>query len=163
MTERRKLALIVAMGRGRVIGRDGGLPWRIPEDLRHFKETTWGHTILMGRRTFESIGRPLPGRRSIVLSRTPEFAPEGVEVARGLDEALERAWAEDEMPFVVGGGAVYAEALPRATHLYLTEVDQAAKGDTFFPEFDEAAWVERWRREGRTPGVLFRLLERRGA
>ncbi|MFG0319108.1 MAG: dihydrofolate reductase, partial [Planctomycetota bacterium JB042] len=107
-----RLTLIAALGPGRLIGRDGGLPWRLPADLRRFKERTIGHVVVMGRRTFESIGRPLPRRRNLVLSRDPSFAPEGATVVRSLDEALDAA-ADAEEVFVIGGAAVYAEALPR--------------------------------------------------
>ncbi len=155
---RRGLAIIVAMTRSRVIGNEGGLPWRLPEDLRHFKETTMGHAIIMGRKTHESIGRPLPGRRNIVVSRTPGIAFAGCEAATSLDEAIALARTTDALPMVIGGAELYALALPRATRLYLTDVLDDVAGDTYFPAFDTEAFVETSRRSGE--GVVFRTLER---
>lgn len=126
-----RLALIVAVARNRVIGKDGGLPWRIPEDLKHFKKTTLGHAIIMGRRTFESIGRPLPGRRSIVVSREPEARFEGCEAAHSFGDALALARETDDRPFVIGGASLYEEALPSATEIHLTRIDRDIDGDTF--------------------------------
>ena len=137
------VTLLAAVGRNRVIGRDNDLPWRLPDDLAHFKAVTMGHTLVMGRRTFDSIGRPLPGRRTVVVTRQADWSAEGVEVAHSLPEALQRAVADgDTEVFVVGGGQVYAEALPVATRLLLTEVDQSPEGDTLFPEVDPADWSE---------------------
>ncbi|RMG12375.1 MAG: dihydrofolate reductase [Deltaproteobacteria bacterium] len=158
---REPLALIVAVGRHRVIGKAGDLPWHLPEDLKHFKATTMGHALIMGRRTFDSIGRPLPGRRCIVVSRQADLAIPGAEVAHSLEAAIALARRTDPMPFVIGGGMLYEAALPLATHLYLTEVDRAVDGDTYFPEIDEGQWQERWRRSAETEGLVFRLLERR--
>lgn len=135
-----RLTLVVARARHGVIGRDNTLPWHLPEDLQHFKATTMGHPILMGRRTFESIGRPLPGRRSIVLSRDPGWAREGCERAGSLDEAIALCAGLPEA-FVVGGAAVYAQALPRADRLIVTEVDLEVDGDAWFPAIDPAAWA----------------------
>ncbi|MBJ71753.1 MAG: diacylglycerol kinase [Sandaracinus sp.] len=159
------LALIAAVGRGGVIGRsDGhfGLPWHLPEDLAHFKRLTKGHAILMGRRTHEAIGRPLPKRRNIVLTRDPAARFEGCEVAHDLDAALALC-ADDPLPFVIGGANVYAQALERCTVLYLTEVDREAAGDVRFPAFDREAFQEVERRAGETEGVTFVTLRRRGA
>jgi dihydrofolate reductase len=128
-----KLALIVAIGRNSVIGTQGKLPWHISEDLQRFKRLTTGHAVLMGRKTFESIGRPLPHRRFIVLSSTP--LP-GVETFRSIDTAL-AALADQERVFVIGGGTVYAALLPRADELYLTLVDRTVDGDTFFPPYED--------------------------
>jgi len=154
------LALIAAYDRNRVIGRDGDLPWHHPEDLGHFKQTTLGHAIIHGRRSYESFGRPLPGRRNIVVTRNPDFSAEGCTVVHDLDKAIEEAYREDDFPFVCGGSRIYAEALPRVTRMYLTEIDETHDGDTHFPEFDEDDWEEIDRRES---GVLtFRTLERRG-
>ncbi len=139
------IALIVAMAENGVIGRDNRLPWHLPADLRHFKRLTLGKPVIMGRKTFESIGRPLPGRTNIVLTRQPGFAPAGVRVAASLDAALAMAEAQaradgvDEV-MVIGGAAVYAEALPRADRLYLTRVQLAVDGDARFPEPDPASW-----------------------
>ena len=132
------LTLIVAMGENRVIGRDGALPWRLPADLARFKRLTMGHALLVGRKTWESIGRPLPGRDMIVISRTLEAAPAGTRLARSLDEAI--ALGGDGELFVAGGGEIYREALPRARRIHLTRVADSPPGDTFFPPFDESAF-----------------------
>jgi len=134
-----KISLLVAMAENRVIGRDGGLPWHLSADLKRLKKLTLRHTVIMGRKTFESIGRPLPKRRSIVLSRDPAYAPTGVEAAESLEAALALAAGEDEV-FVLGGAGVYAQALPRADRLYLTRVHAEVDGDVFLPEVDLSAW-----------------------
>ena len=134
-----ELVVVAAMARGRVIGRDGDMPWHLPADLAHFKALTLGHPVLMGRRTFESIGRPLPGRLNIVISRSRPQLPEGVQLAAGLDEAVGLAQAAERL-MVIGGGQIYAEALPLAQRLELTLIDAEIDGDTFFPEFDPADW-----------------------
>lgn len=154
------LALVVAVARNGVIGKDGGLPWRLPEDLKHFRAVTTGHAIVMGRKTWDSIGRPLPQRRSIVVTRDPSFAAAGAEVAHDLGAALDLAFATDDEPRVIGGGQIYAAALPLATALYLTEVDQDVDGDVHFPAFDRAAFREVSRRAGETAGVTFVELRR---
>jgi len=134
-----KVSLIAAMAKNRAIGVNNGLPWRLPADQRYFKAKTMGHSLIMGRRTFESIGeRPLPGRKTIVVSRRRDYAPPGVEVARSLDEALSRA--EGDEVFVAGGEEIFRQTLDRADRLYLTPIDKDFPGDTFFPEFDESAW-----------------------
>lgn len=158
MAAREPLALIAAVAENGVIGRAGGLPWHLPEDLRHFRRVTTGHAIIMGRRTWESIGRPLPKRRNIVVSRRLAEAPPGVELARDLDEALRMARQTDREPIVIGGAALYAAALPRATRLYLTEVHRRVEGDTYFPAFDRGEWREVERREGE--GATYVTLER---
>jgi dihydrofolate reductase len=132
------LTLIAAMDRNRAIGKGGRLPWHLPDDLRRFKALTLGHTVLMGRKTFESIGRPLPGRRNVVLTRNPNFQVEGVEVVSTLEAGL----AGGEI-MVIGGGEVYTLALPLARRMWLTLVDTEIIGaDTFFPEFDPSLWRE---------------------
>ena len=136
----RRLTLIAAYGENRVIGDRGTIPWHLPEDFAHFKAETLGHTLVMGRLTHESIGRPLPGRRTIVMTRDPGWHDEGVEVAHGLDEAL--ALAADDEVYVAGGAQVYALALPRATHQVLTEVHLAPRGDAFYPDVDPGEWHE---------------------
>jgi len=146
-----KVSLIAAMAKNRTIGLDNALPWHLPADQRYFKAKTMGHSLVMGRRTFESIGeRPLPGRKTIVVSRRRDYAPPGVEVARSLDEALARA--EGEEVFVAGGEEIFREALPRAHRLYLTRIERDFPGDTFFPELDESAWrlLDRERHEATT-------------
>ena len=134
-----KISLLVAVSENRIIGKGGGLPWHLPADLKRFKRLTLGHAVIMGRRTFESIGRPLPKRRSIVLSRDPAYAPAGAETAAGLDAALALAAGEDEV-FVIGGSEVFAEALPRADRLYLTRVHAEVEGDVVFDGLDLGAW-----------------------
>ncbi|MEM1246364.1 MAG: dihydrofolate reductase [Acidobacteriota bacterium] len=134
-----QLSLIAAIAHDRVIGRDGDLPWRLSSDLRRFKTLTRGHPIIMGRRTHESIGRALPGRLNLVLSRTVRERP-GVTVLPDLETALERAQGESDLVFVIGGSAVYAAALDKATRLDLTWVDARVSGDAFFPKFDVDAW-----------------------
>lgn len=143
-----KIALIVAMARGGVIGRDNGLPWHLSEDLRHFKAMTLGKPVIMGRKTWDSIGRPLPGRTSIVISGNPSLAlPAGVLLADSLDAALARGidiatrdGAAECM--VIGGATIYREALPRAERIYLTEIELDTPGDAFFPPLDPGAWRE---------------------
>ena len=130
--------LIAAVGSNGVIGRDNDLPWRIGEDLRHFKELTLGQTLVMGRKTYDSIGRPLPGRRTVVVTRQPDWAVDGVEVAHSLQAALELADGKDV--YVAGGGEIYRQALPHADRLELTEVDQSPEGDVTFPVFDRSVW-----------------------
>ena len=140
-----RVSIIVAMASRRVMGRCGRLPWRLSADLKRFKALTMGHHLIMGRKTFESIGRPLPGRTSIVLTRQsmPElakkFGASGVLTAASLDDALRQAQGDDEV-FVVGGAEIYALALPRVERLYVTWVDADVEGDTFFPELDWREW-----------------------
>ena len=135
------ISLIVARARNGVIGRNGTLPWRLPEDLAHFKRTTTGHSVIMGRRTWESIGRPLPGRRNIVVTRNSGFAAPGAETAADLDAALALCAGEAEV-FVIGGAQLYAEALPRAQRLVVTEIDADFEGDTYWPSLDRTHWHE---------------------
>jgi dihydrofolate reductase len=138
------LSLIAAVARNGAIGKDNALLWRLPEDLKFFKRTTLGCPVLMGRKTFESIGRPLPGRRNIVITRNRDWRHEGIEVAHSLDDALALVQTEARV-FMIGGGELYAQALPRADELVLTEVDADFDGDTFFPEWDRQAFTERSR------------------
>lgn len=152
------LALIVALAKNRGIGLRGALPWHVPEDLKRFKALTTGHAILMGRATHESIGRPLPGRKNLVITRSDRAFP-GCERAGSLDEALALC-ADDPMPFVIGGAQLYAEALPRVTHLFLTELDREVEADTFFPPLVAGQWREVRRAPGETAGVTFVDLER---
>jgi len=136
-----RITLIVARARNGVIGRDGKLPWRLPEDLAFFKRTTMGHPIVMGRRTWESIGRPLPGRRNIVVSRQAGLVADGAETAAGLDAALRLCDGSADV-FVIGGAQLYADALPHADRLIVTEIDADFEGDTFWPRPDAAQWRE---------------------
>lgn len=137
-----QLTIIVAMTPERVIGRQGELPWRLPADLARFKRLTMGHPLIMGRKTFESIGRPLPGRTSIVLSRDQSFETEGVLTAVCLDNAIELAARSPgcDEAFVVGGGEVYEQALPRADRLLITLVKTHAEGDAWFPVISSDDW-----------------------
>ena len=156
------LALIVAVARKGVIGKDGGLPWHVSEDLKHFKKTTSGHAIIMGRKTYDSIGRPLPKRRNIVVTRQADGEFPGCERAASLDEAIALARSTDPCPFIIGGASLYEEALPIATEIHLTTIDEDVDGDTCFPG-DMSAFEEVESRAGETPGVVFRLLRRRPA
>lgn len=141
-----RISLIAAVARNGVIGRDGGMPWHLPDELRHFKDTTMGHTLVMGRRTFDSIGRALPGRRTVVVTRDPSWQHAGVEAAHSFAEAIALAGPADEV-FVAGGAQVYAEAMPFAHRLVITEVDAEPEGDTWFP-----AWArDEWREVSREP------------
>jgi dihydrofolate reductase len=154
--------MVVARADNGVIGRDGGLPWHLPADLRHFKAVTLGKPIVMGRRTFKSIGRPLPGRHNIVLTRG-DWTADGVTVVAGLPAALGAAGAGEVA--IIGGATVYAAALPLVGRVYLTEVHATPAGDTVLPAFDPAAWVETTRDDhagdGDAPGYSFVTLERR--
>ncbi len=167
---RTRIALICAMARNRVIGHHNALPWRLPADLKHFRELTTGHPLLMGRKTFESLGRPLPNRTNIVLTSQHDFAPPGALVAHSLEQALALATAhvapaKPEI-FVIGGENLYAQMLPHADRLYLTEVAAAPEGDAWFPPFDQEAWQELEQRahpadDKNTYACVFRLLERK--
>jgi dihydrofolate reductase len=136
-----RISLIVAMARNGVIGRDNALPWRLPADLQRFKSLTMGHPIIMGRKTWESIGRPLPGRANIVLTRLAGFAAPGCTVA-GSPEAAIAACGDAAEAFVIGGAEIYRAFLDRASRLEVTEIDADVPGDTVFPEFDRALWRE---------------------
>ena len=135
------LALIAAVAENGVIGAKGGLPWRLPDELAHFKRTTLGKPVLMGRRTFASLGRALPGRTNVVLSRDLGFAAPDALVARDLDAALALVRGAPEV-MVIGGAALYAEALPRADRIYLTRVRARPEGDVWFPKLEPADWRE---------------------
>ena len=159
------LCLIAAVAENGVIGRDNRLPWRIPEDLRRFRAITLGHPVVMGRRTWDSLGKALPGRANIVVSANPDLRDEGAEAMPDLATALARARAlagPDAPVFVIGGARLYAEALPLARRLYLTRVHRAYPGDAFFPAFDAANWreVEREDHPESDPPFSFLVLER---
>jgi dihydrofolate reductase len=144
-----KVSLVAAVARGGVIGNEGGIPWRLPEDVAQFKELTTGHAVVMGRRTWDSIAarfRPLPDRRNVVVTRDPEWQGEGAERAGSVEEAL-ALLAGEEHVFVIGGAEIYAAALPHADELVLTEIDLEVEGDTFFPDWDRASFDEESRRE----------------
>ena len=158
------VVLVAAYDRNRAIGRYGGIPWHLPEDFAHFKQVTMGHTLLMGRATWDSIGRPLPGRTTVVVTRDPQWSAgehaDAVHVAHSVPEALELAASLPGDVMVVGGGQVYVETLPVATHQVLTEVDLEVEGaDTFYPAYPTEEWVETRREPGE--GIEFVWLERR--
>jgi dihydrofolate reductase len=135
------IALIVAMAQNRVIGKDNRMPWRLPADLAYFKRATMGHPVVMGRKTYESIGKPLPGRRNIILTRDPDFRAEGCEIYHSIGEVLALAQAdEDQELFIIGGDSVYSAFFPYADRLYLTLLEQYFAGDAFFPEIDPRKW-----------------------
>ncbi len=135
-----KIAMIAAMANKRVIGKDNQMPWHLPEDLRHFKAMTLGKPVVMGRKTFESIGRPLPGRHNIVISRQADLVIEGVSCVTSFEQALALAGDVEEV-IVMGGGQLYQTLLPRADKLYLTQIDLDVEGDTYFPHWDDGSWM----------------------
>ena len=158
-----RLSLIVAMAKNRTIGLDGAMPWHIPEDLKFFKRVTMGHPVIMGRKTYQSIGAALPGRTNIVVTRNKDFEAADADVVHDLSEALtkakatEKLWRPDggrEEIFVIGGADIYGQALPEAQRIYMTEVHQEHPGDAFFPELAEGEWKEtdRQDRDPETPG-----------
>jgi dihydrofolate reductase len=143
-----RLTLVAAYAAGRVIGADGAIPWRIPEDFAHFKAVTMGGTLVMGRATFDSIGRALPGRTTVVVTRDPDWSADGVLVAHSVEEALALAAEQPGETYVAGGAQIYRQTLPLATHQVLTEVEAEVEGDTFYPDFDRSEWVETRRESG---------------
>ena len=158
-----RLSLIVAMAKNRTIGLDGAMPWHIPEDLKFFKRVTMGHPVIMGRKTYQSIGAALPGRTNIVVTRNKDFEAADADVVHDLSEALTKAKATEELwrpdggreeIFVIGGADIYGQALPEAQRIYMTEVHQEHSGDAFFPELAEGEWKEtdRQDRDPETPG-----------
>ena len=138
-----KLSMIAAMGKNRVIGKDNDMPWHLPADLQHFKKTTLGSPIIMGRKTYDSIGRPLPGRLNIILSRNSDLEIEGCRVVHSLDEAIALAEKEksDEV-FITGGAHLYHTFLEKADRLYITLIDENFEGDTYFPDYTQLNWLE---------------------
>lgn len=144
----RPLTLVAAVSRNGIIGRGGQLPWDLPEDRAHFRRVTLGHAVIMGRRTWDETGRPLEGRRNIVVSRSGDVSGTGREVARSFDEALAAARTTDPDPMVIGGEEIFRLALPHATRLILTELDFDADGEARFPPFDRGEWTVVERRRG---------------
>jgi dihydrofolate reductase len=143
------ISLLAAVARGGVIGRDGGIPWRLPEDMVRFRELTTGHPVVMGRKTWESLPdgfRPLPGRGNIVVTRNPDWSAQGADRAGSVEDALELVESEPRA-FVIGGGEIYAAALPHADELLLTEIDADVEGDTTFPVWDRDEFEETSREE----------------
>ncbi|MBI1175452.1 MAG: dihydrofolate reductase [Sideroxydans sp.] len=155
MNPAENVSIIVAMAANRTIGIDNTLPWRCPEDLRHFKALTMGHHMIMGRKTFDSIGKPLPGRTTVVVTRNQTLAIAGCVVAHSLPEAI-AACSGDEEIFIVGGAELYAQALPLTRTLYITEIQMNVAGDAHFPEFEPNEWIEvsRDRHSQETPQPL---------
>jgi dihydrofolate reductase len=140
------ISIIVAMDRNRGIGIENRLPWRLSADLKRFRELTMGHHLIVGRKTYESIGKPLPGRQMIVVTRDPDYRAEGCIVLHSLNDAIETAAARGENEvFICGGAEIYRKALARAGTLYLTQVDAEVDADTFFPEMDWTQWIEKER------------------
>ena len=136
------ISIIAAMGRNRAIGYQNTLPWRLPTDLQRFKQLTLGHHMIMGRKTFESIGRPLPGRTSIIITRKKDFQAEGCFIAHSLDAAIALAKSRGEQEaFIIGGAEIYAQALSKSDRMYLTMVEAEPEAEAFFPAFDENLWT----------------------
>lgn len=162
-----RVSLVVAMDRKRGIGAGGKIPWHISSDLRNFKALTMGHALIMGRKTYESIGRPLPGREMIVISRNPAFQASGCIVLRSLDEALEftRKRCDAEV-FIIGGGDIFRQALPLADRIYLTLVDAETAADTYFPDIKMDEWnvIDTWQvsnSPGDDYGYVYQVLEKK--
>jgi len=143
----RRVVLVAAVADNDVIGAAGGIPWHLSEDLKHFRRITTGNTVVMGRTTFESIGRPLPNRTNVVVTRNRDWTQEGVLVAHDVAGAIAQAQAYDGDVMVIGGAQIYAAAMPVATHQILTEVHQSPDGDTHYPAWDRGDWVEEKREE----------------
>lgn len=133
------ISIVVAHATNRAIGKNNQLLWHLPNDLKFFKKITTGHTVIMGRKTFQSIGKPLPNRRNIVITRSQHFQAEGIEVVASIEEALQICKCEDEI-FFIGGGEIYRQILPRTHRIFLTQVQTSIDGDTFFPELDLNEW-----------------------
>ena len=137
----KKISIIVAMSKNRVIGVKNSLPWHISEDLKRFKRLTTGYPIIMGRKTFESIGKPLPERRNIVVSRNQNLKVQDVEVVKSIEDAL-KICSSENLIYIIGGEQIYNLAMPYANNIHLTEVNKEVEGDAFFPEFDKKEWKE---------------------
>ena len=155
MKKENKVSIIVAMAQNRTIGINNTLPWRIPEDLQHFKALTMGHHMIMGRKTFDSIGKPLPGRTTVVVTRNRNLKIDGCIITHSLEEAIAACSKDDEI-FIVGGAELYAQAMPLTDTLNITEIQQDVEGDAHFPEFDKNMWheVARERRNQSEPQAL---------
>jgi dihydrofolate reductase len=135
------ISFLLAASENNVIGKDNKLPWHLPNDLKFFKNTTWGMPVIMGRKTFESFGKPLSGRRNIVITRNKDWKAEGVEIAGSIDEAVELAKQSDVKEiFIIGGGEIFKTYFPKADRIYLTRIHHSFDGDAFFPAIDEKEW-----------------------
>ncbi len=142
-----RLSILVAMAKNRIIGKNNALPWYLPADLKHFKSLTMGHTIIMGRKTYESIGKPLPGRKNIIVTRRTDFRVNGATVVHSLDVAFgaHKSGAfsdQDDENFIIGGADLYRQTIALSQRMYITEIQHAFDGDTYFPEFDRSEWCE---------------------
>ena len=155
------LAWVVAAARGGVIGHAGGMPWHFPEDLKHFRRVTLGHSVIMGRKTYESIGRPLPQRRNLVITRRADLVCPGVEVFSDVESAVAAARATDEAPRIIGGGEIYRATASQVTEVFRTDIDEDFPGDTWLPPLDEGSWDVVERTAALTPGLTFVHLQRR--
>ena len=137
------VSLVAAVAENNVLGKENQLPWHLPADLKYFKQLTTGHHVLMGRKTWESIGKPLPNRVSLVVSRSEDFKAEGATVAQSIEEGIDTARKADETElFIIGGGEIFRLAMPLADRIYLTRIDHYFEGDVFFPEIDAELWKE---------------------
>ncbi|MFS0863277.1 dihydrofolate reductase [Fredinandcohnia sp. 179-A 10B2 NHS] len=134
------ISLLLAMDKNQLIGKDNDLPWRLPADLAYFKRVTMGHPIIMGRKTYDSIGRPLPGRENIIVTRDRNYQVEGCKVVHSIDEIVQLGSETKEELFVIGGSEIFKEILPYADRLYITEIDEVFEGDTYFPAFKKNEW-----------------------
>jgi dihydrofolate reductase len=156
------VSIIVSMSENRVIGKDGRLPWHVPEDVRWFKEKTLGHIVIMGRKTFESIGKPLPGRQNIILSRNREYRVKGALVVHSLEEALKMVHGSYDELFIIGGETLYRQALQYTHRIYFSLIEGRYEGDTVFPEFCEEEFEEVFKEQHTgNPGFTLLILERR--
>ncbi len=155
----KRVVMVAAVAENGVIGKDGDIPWSLPEDLKHFRATTKGNTVVMGRSTYESIGHPLPYRTNIVVTRNRDWTADHVFVAHSIEDAIAQAQAYDGDVMVIGGAQIYAQAMPHADVQVLTEVHQSPEGDTHYPDFDRSEWVETSREAH--DGYDFVWLERR--
>jgi len=164
-----RLSILVAMARNRVIGQNNTLPWHLPADLKHFKSLTMGHPIIMGRKSYESIGKPLPGRTNIIVTKQLNFQASGTAIVNSIDEALERskeASFTNNESFIIGGAELYQQTLKLCHRMYITEIQSNFEGDTFFPEFNQNDWQEtaRERHQGNDKAELayhFVILDRK--
>ena len=156
---REPLCIVVAIAKNGAIGNKGALPWHVPEDLKHFRAVTLGHAVIMGRKTWTEVGKPLPKRRNLVVSRNPDLQLEGTEVVTSLEEAIARARTTDAEPRVIGGAEIYRLALPLATRILLTEIQLEPEADTFF-HLDRSGFRETERRVGEDPRAVYLTLER---
>ncbi len=156
---REPLCLVLAVAKNGVIGKDGQVPWHVPEDLKHFRRSTTGHAVIMGRKTWDEVGKPLPNRRNIVVSRNAALRLDGAEVVPSLEEAIALARTTDAEPRVIGGAEIYRLALPLATRVLLTEIQLEPEGDTFYT-LDHSGFRETERRAGEDPRAVFVTLER---